>query len=224
MISLVEALHYRCLRYVRQPLRSFHVLVGPNASGKTTFLDVVSFLHDLVAEGIEHALAARTANFSDLVWWHRKHGFELAIEARIPESIRELLEDPRFDTVRYEVAIGLDSDSHQVEIGAEPAFLKLAEPFTRQQRSLFPMPEQAPATIITPTGRRDTRRLFSKTHGGNDNYYAEAHPKEGRWRPAFKLGPRKSTLANLPEDEVNFPVSTWLKQLVTGGVEKISSL
>lgn len=41
MISLIEAKGYRCLRYVRQALGDFHVLVGSNASGKTTFLDVV---------------------------------------------------------------------------------------------------------------------------------------------------------------------------------------
>jgi len=44
MLTLIEALNFRCLRYIRQPLAPFHVLVGPNASGKTTFLDVVAFL------------------------------------------------------------------------------------------------------------------------------------------------------------------------------------
>ena len=29
MISLIEALNYRCLRYVRQELGPFHLLVGP---------------------------------------------------------------------------------------------------------------------------------------------------------------------------------------------------
>ena len=43
MITLVEALNYRCLRYVHRPLKPFHVLVGPNASGKSTFLDVIGF-------------------------------------------------------------------------------------------------------------------------------------------------------------------------------------
>ena len=43
MITLIEALNYRCLRYISRPLKPFHVLVGPNASGKTTFLDVVAF-------------------------------------------------------------------------------------------------------------------------------------------------------------------------------------
>ena len=41
MITLIEALNFRCLCYISQPMGPFHVLVGPNASGKTTFLDVV---------------------------------------------------------------------------------------------------------------------------------------------------------------------------------------
>jgi predicted ATPase len=221
MISLIEALNFRCLRYVRQPLRPFHVLVGPNASGKTTFLDVVAFLHELVANGLDEAVVSRTANFSDLVWWHAGTGFELAVEAPIPAPQRDRLEDARFDTIRYEVAIRRDTESEPVEIVAEQAFLKVGGSAEARQKSLFPMPDQAPDTLITTGGRRNTRRLFSKTHGGNDNYYAEAHRKVGRWQPAFKLGSRKSTLANLPEDETNFPVSTWFKQLISDGVERI---
>jgi predicted ATPase len=52
MISLIEALNFRCLRYIRQPLGPFHILVGPNASGKTTFLDVVAFLGQLVLRSL----------------------------------------------------------------------------------------------------------------------------------------------------------------------------
>lgn len=51
MITLLEALNFRCLRYVSRAMDNFHVLVGPNASGKTTFLDVVAFLGDLVSGG-----------------------------------------------------------------------------------------------------------------------------------------------------------------------------
>ena len=68
MITLVEALNYRCLRYIRQPLGPFHVLVGPNASGKTTFLDVIAFLGRLVSAGPDAATEERTQNFSDLIW------------------------------------------------------------------------------------------------------------------------------------------------------------
>jgi predicted ATPase len=75
MISQIEVLNYRCLRYARQPLGRFHVLVGPNASGKTTFLDVVGFISDLVTHGLEAAVSERTQNFADLVWGRTQTGF-----------------------------------------------------------------------------------------------------------------------------------------------------
>ena len=69
MLQLIEALDFRCLRNVRQEVGPFQVLVGPNASGKTTFLDVVAFLGDLIRDGgPEKVIQARTENFRDLVW------------------------------------------------------------------------------------------------------------------------------------------------------------
>src|SRR4029077_4778392 len=101
MITLVEALNYRCLRYVSQPLGPFHVLVGPNASGKTTFLDVIAFLGQLVSDGIDAAVGERTQNFYDLIWRRNGDRFQLAVEANIPESLRAILRKGEFDTVRY---------------------------------------------------------------------------------------------------------------------------
>ena len=103
------------------------------------------------------------------------------------------------------------------------ARLKQSNGGTTPQRKLsFPDPEPDPSHIVTQKkSSSQTRSLFTKTPGGNDNYYADARELEGRWAPAFKLGPRKSTLGNLPEDESNFPVSTWFKQLLSVGVERI---
>src|SRR5712692_10263819 len=107
MIRLIEARNFRCLRYVCQPLGPFHVLVGPNASGKTTFLDVVSFLGRLVSDGLDAAVSERTETFQDLVWQREGKQFELAIEAAIPKDRKEKL-TRGFDAIRYEVRIGLD--------------------------------------------------------------------------------------------------------------------
>lgn len=65
MITLIEAKNYRCLHYIKQHLEPFQVLVGPNASGKTTFLDVVSFIGDFVSEGPIAAISKRTKNFGE---------------------------------------------------------------------------------------------------------------------------------------------------------------
>src|SRR5213594_2309193 len=101
MITKIEALNFRCLRYVNRPLGPFHVLVGPNASGKTTFLDVISFLGQLVDQGLESALSDRAQNFVDLLWKRQGSKFELAVEAAIPEERRSLLTD-KYQFIRYE--------------------------------------------------------------------------------------------------------------------------
>src|SRR5438309_11454099 len=100
MIQLIEALDFRCLRYVCQPLGRFHVLVGPNASGKTTFLDVVSFMGRVVSHGPEAAVRQRTENINDLFWLREGARFELAVEARIPVDRKARLERD-FDSIRY---------------------------------------------------------------------------------------------------------------------------
>lgn len=138
MITLVEALGFRSLRYISQPLGPFHVLVGPNASGKTTFLDVIAFLGRLVSDGVEAAVGERTQNFYDLLWQRKGRGFELAIEARIGE----------LDTIRYEVALEVGEDDQEFGIQAERVFLRAGGPGTLPTRGNFPEPARAPATLM----------------------------------------------------------------------------
>ncbi|MCU0285908.1 MAG: ATP-binding protein [Acidobacteria bacterium] len=227
MITLIEAKNFRCLRYIRQPLDRFHVLVGPNASGKTTFLDVIAFLGDLVSGGLEKALYERTANFKDLTWGGEGNGFELAIEVAIPGDRRNLLKDKDFETVRYEVSLEINSKSGEIEIKAERVVLKKhslnLKPDVNIQRSLFPMFNDLPDTIISSKSKKiESRTVVTKGSQGNDNFYSEVHSEPGKgWAPSFKLGPRKSALGNLPEDESKFPVTTWLKKFLDEGIQKI---
>ncbi len=220
MISLIEALNFRCLRYVRQPLGPFHVLVGPNASGKTTFLDVVSFLGRLVSDGLQAAIDERTQNFQDLVWGRQGDEFELALEATIPPDRRQELTKP-FKTVRYEVRIGIDPKTHEVGILEEKAWLTPGHEEQPRQVWLFPVEPEAPSTILTSKTRPGWQSILSKAYGGNDNFYVEVRKASAGkgWFPSIRLGPRKSALGNLPEDESKFPVSTWLKTLLIQGVQ-----
>ena len=124
MITRIEALNYRCLRYVSRTLGTFHVLVGPNASGKTTFLDVVGFLKDVVSENLEAALSNRTTNPQDLLFQRLGDKFELAVEVQIPDHLGRLTANPAMNTARYEVAIGFDETQLQFEFKAEKFLLK----------------------------------------------------------------------------------------------------
>ena len=221
MISLVEALNYRCLRDVSQELGSFHVLVGPNATGKTTFLDVIGFAGHLVKDGLDAALDERTANFSDLLWGRAGSKFELALEAPIPERLRQVEQSKDYDTIRYELSVGVDPDTEQVGILAERGLFKMATRSTVQPPELFPQQRVPRETVLSPSRGR-FRTVFNKVYGGNDNFYSEVYKESGKgWAPSFRLGSRKSTLGNLPDDEAKFPVSLWLMDLLTSGLQRL---
>jgi AAA15 family ATPase/GTPase len=96
MITRVEALNYRCLKYICRTVNGLNVLVGPNASGKTTFIDVIAFLGDLVRDGFAYAVKSRTLNWNDLLWMRKGDGFQLAVEVKIPEEIQAKLGDAKY--------------------------------------------------------------------------------------------------------------------------------
>lgn len=225
MLTQIEALNFRCLRYVRQSLAPFHVLVGPNASGKTTFLDVVGFLGCLVSDGPDAAVGNRTKNFQDLTWGRAQDHFELAVEARIPEDKRALVggggED--FENVRYEVSCGLD-ETQELGILEENVRLCQGKPIAPYQTSIFPRGLAPPLTLMTQKGAKGTRMVISNVQGKNANFRSEVWDKKkgGGWVPSIKIGRRKSALGNIPADENDFPIATWLHDLLTRGVQSIT--
>ena len=154
MITRIQALNYRGLRYVDVPLDRFHILVGANASGKSTLLDVVSFVGDFVRNGLEEAIDRRSENFQDLVWSRPSEGlgFELALEFEIPENLRELLpKENGFHTYRYEIAVG-EVRNHP-HVLCERGTLIAGQPTQGSSRTLprssFPKPPHPPETILT---------------------------------------------------------------------------
>lgn len=218
MIECIEALNYRCLRDVRRTVSAFQVLVGPNASGKSTFLDVVRFLSDLVSGGLEAAVTKRTENLQDLFWNRRGSVFELAVEMKIPEDRRKLLKSHSYEQCRYEVSIGIDEQTEGNCIFSERFLLVSGKKDSPRQRTLFPEAASPREALWTSVPTKGVKTVVNKVRGGNDNFYDET----GRgWDHAFKLGPRKSALGNLPEDETKFPVSTWFKALLNDGIETI---
>ena len=78
------------------------------------------------------------------------------------------------------------------------------------QRTLFPLLQTPPDTLMSLKPSKKMKRILNKVEGGSDYFRDETGTK---WSHQFTLGPRRSALGNLPEDESKFPVSTWLKQI-----------
>lgn len=220
MICKIEALHYRCLRYTRRKLLPFQVLVGPNASGKSSFLDTIAFLGDLVHSGLEAAIAGRSPQLRDLIWQRGGDTFELVVEMPVPEQKNDLFDNHEYDSCRYEIAVGSMPESGETAILAERVLLlpgvTKPEPEGEQQ-TLFPADQTAPDTLAAPRGR-GVKTVVHKVPGSNDKFYDETGTG---WDHSFKLGSQRSALANLPEDESRFPIATWFKRMLADGVRSV---
>lgn len=239
MITRIEAMYYRGLRYVSQDLRPFQVLVGPNASGKSTFLDVVALLGDFVRYGLDHALLfgseavrGRARRFEELVFNQSLDHFELALEFSVPLALRHPVGENgssvTHDRARYEVAFGL-APNGELSIRTETLWLidSMRSPIMptlpddrHKQLNLFPIEPQPPATLITPgktpTGWQTVVRKVAES--GNDYYKAEG----GKWNIMYRIGPRRAALAGLPEDAARFPVTLWVRNLLLDGVRVLA--
>jgi AAA15 family ATPase/GTPase len=220
MLTKIEVLNYRALRYINQTIGPFQVLVGPNASGKSTFLDVVAFISDIINKPTPiEAVRQRARDFRDLTWMRSSNWLELAVEASIPDTSRQSNQPAK---LRYEVRIGLDENS-ELSLLTETLWLI---PIVSQssnghrQSNLFPEPPKIPVRITQDPDKRSPKgwkKVVNKTTSGNDYFKSETT----EWNNMFRLGPKRSALANLPEDQERFPAATWFKRYIGEGIQRI---
>lgn len=220
MIRRIQALNYRCLRFVDIPLGERQVLVGPNGAGKSAVVEVLAFLRELVRRGPDAAVAERADEFRDLVWGRPADapGFELAVELELPAEVREQLPAEKgYRTYRYEVA--LTAGDGGAGIRAERGILEpMRESTGAVQDYLFPDLPEPPATILAPP-RPGARTVLSKSAGGTDRFYVEQDPKG--WVTEIALGPQRSALGGLPESSDKLPASTFARRALETGITRL---
>jgi len=217
ILHKIEVLNYKCLRHVRQELRSFQILVGPNASGKSTFLDVLVFLQDLLRDGLQKAVQKRARSVRELVWQMGSDRFEIVVELRIPDNLRSSLkEEARI--IRYEVRIGTD-ERGSLTLLLENLWLirenERTDHFVRDtQRTLFPEEPPSPVSIVKEPRKRAPsgyRKVMSRTADGRMHVRSET----SKWNFPLSVGKDRAGLTLIPEEEERFPASVWLRKVLT---------
>lgn len=213
MIRRIQALNYRCLHHVDVVLDRFHVLVGPNAAGKSTLFDVIAFLSDLVSDGLGEAVEKRTRNFQDLVWGRPKTrlGFQLAVEFVIPAHVKERLQKTGdFQSFRYEIEI--EETEHGVQIASERGLLmrKCAGSGTRRVLR-FPEHRTAPGSILQGGKGCSSRTALQQLTNDGCSYKTETSPRGGwTWRTRGFHGRTKSALSDVRISESEFPMTSYV--------------
>ena len=171
--------------------------------------------------GLDYALSERTPNPQDLLFGRRGSRLELAVEATVPDALRQP-DAQQWNTVRYQVALGYDDTDRQFEFKAETLLLKKATESGPSQRELFPTPPAPPESLLDSIKQRDNKVLVNKASGGNDNFYNESSPANRSWAPSFKLGTQRSALGNLPADQSSFPTATWFREYLGAGIQRFT--
>lgn len=126
MIRRIFTKNYGCLRDIDVHLNGpFQVLVGSNASGKSTFMDTLAFLSDLSSSGLNAAVAKRVTNFDDLVWTQNRalqNEITLGVEIDVSSLLPNETDCPANSVATYTVKI-LNDEKNGTRIKEESAQL-----------------------------------------------------------------------------------------------------
>ncbi len=220
----IEALRYRSLRYVSQELGPFQVLVGPNASGKSNFLDAVAFLGDLLDTDLDTAIhgdwrlgiPARAPDARHLTWMRQGDTFELAVEMIVPEDVRTALKNGTHSVCRYEVAVDV-SDAPRLSV--ETLWLKPdrgRRSGDAPQPTLFPRTVEPPESIVRAPRKRTPSGWRKVVSRGEVPEKVMFSSETTNWRSPFRIGAADSALAALPADQERFPIAVWFREALRG--------
>lgn len=199
MIVGISIRNFKSIRKIdRLSLDRFHVLVGPNASGKSTFLDIFEFVRDCLENGPVAAVETRVPDFDDLTWM--RQGGNIEIELWM--DIEKFPEKQKQGLFHYRLTIGKDEPSG-IRVCEE-----LLERYPKKQNTLF----ELKLTSITKP-----QRLLGKTSNGTDFYRRE----KGNYQDSFVFGPDKLTLSLTPPDEERYPSANAVRRFLMQGIRYI---
>lgn len=197
MIVGLTIRNFKAIREIANlKLSSFHVLVGPNGVGKTTFLEAVDFVRDCLAKSPAAAVESRNVgDFDDLTWLRRGGNIEVELCLDLSHQNAELSNS----LLQYRLSVRRDE-----KIGVcvdEESLVQVAKSGKEAGRST----------------KAKAKKLLGKTSKGTDFYARE----KGTYQDSFKFGLDKLALALTPPDEERYPTANAVKRFLMEGVRYI---
>jgi predicted ATPase len=182
---------------VNLPLSRFHVLVGPNGVGKTTFLDAIDFVRDCLTQSPLAAVESRhSADFNDLTWLRQGGAIEIELWLDLSNQATTLSDV----LLNYRLAIRQDA-----KLG-----ICVEEELLRQ----YAKSRLLNGKTFTFSPKTKPKRLLGKTSKGTDFYSRET----GSYQDSFNFGLDKLALALTPPDEDRYATANAVKRFLMQGV------
>ena len=182
------------------PLSRFHVLVGPNGVGKSTFLDAIDFVRDCLVQGPAMAVETRhIADFDDLTWMHQGGTIEVELWLDLSDQLPEMAES----LIAYQLAIKQDQ--------------KLGVCVDEETLLEYPKSQRLSPNVIQFDYEVEPKLLLGKSSYETDIYSRE-HESH---LDSFNFGRDKLTLAHTPPDEERYPTANAVRRFLMQGVRYI---
>lgn len=191
MIHGVTIQNYKSLRAIDGlPLARFQALVGPNAAGKSTFLDALDFVRDCLDQSPTAAVERRAREFDDLTFMRSGGRLQIALW---------LAFEPDAPLLQYRLVVGHDQDLG-ITVDEEELVRGAPAPV---------LPGMAPAF-----DRRGRKRLVWRTPAGRSTYQRE----NSTYQDVFDFAPDRLSLSMLPPDSERYPTANRTREYLLAGI------
>lgn len=237
MITRLEATRYRCFERLGIDLSEFQIIVGANGSGKTTLIDIPVLIGELLkADNLASPFVLkrgrkppRASSLRDLIFAGRGDEFSFALEAKLPEDVRNTLLDAirNRGEINWERWIRNEPQRWPSHIRYE---LRL-EVFNERELNvkneyLFVFPE-ASGPDRSAGGLQGERSnppddwyfILRREYGGPAEFDTEADPIQGSAArtESIRIKPNLLAMSTVKYRPDAYPCASWLYGLLTEG-------